>query len=361
MSRRHRFISASVLLTVAMVTLLAACSSASAPQQTAAPKAAEPTKAAPAASAPTVATAPTAVPAKTVRFAASLPASDNPWWVSYRKTLEQAAAEKKVEVKVAIANEDAAKQLTDIEDLIQSKPDALIVGPVDMVASAAPIDKAADLGIPVFVTARESKSEKTIATIAGPEEDLGRGSAAFVGKLLTSMGGGEVVHLRGAAGVSYAQRQQNGFDEEIKKYPAVKVVAQLAGRDNRAEGMKLMEDALQRWPNVKAVVGCNDEVSLGAIGAIEAAGKGLYPKDPKGIVVTGNTGNLDGIKAIQEGRMAYLGMKAPNMFASTTFQVAYDYVVNNKKDVKKVMFTDVIGVTKENVNDPKIKAIWEAQ
>lgn len=363
MLKRVRFILWRVLPLAALAVAVAACSSAPAAQPTTAPKT-EPTKAAATAPQPTVSqkSEPTkAAPAKTYRFAASIPASDNPWWITVRKVLERKAAENKIELRVAIANEDAAKQLTDVEDLIQSKPDALILGPVDFVASEAAVERAVAAGVPVFAIGRETKSEKIIAGVTAPEEELGAGAAAYVGKLLTSWGGGEVVHLRGAAGASYTNRQEAGFNEEIKKYPAVKVVAHLAGRDNRAEGMKLMEDALQRWPNVQAVVGCNDEVALGALGAIEAAGKPLYPKEPKGIAVTGNTGNPDGIKAIQEGRLAYLGMKGPSLFAEKTFDIAVDYVIKGKRDIPKKQYTEMVGITRENVNNPEIVKIWQEQ
>jgi len=297
----------------------------------------------------------TATPKKYV-FGAALPSSDNPWWIAARQAWERMAKEEGIELKVLIANEDSAKQMKDVEDLIQIKPDCLLMGPVDANASIGAVDSAAAAGIPVFLCARKTASTKFTAFIGPDEVEFGRGSGRYITSVLDKRGGGGLVIIRGPAGLTHYNEQEQGLMEIIAKYPSVKILGKLLGRDNQDTGMTLMEDALQAYgKKISAIYCCNDPMALGAIGTLESAGLPLYPANPNGIVVTGNNCNPDGIQAIKDGKMAYAGFKQPEGIARFTWTKMTDYVIKGKRDIPRICLVPLLGVTRENINSIEYK------
>jgi len=101
-------------------------------------------------------------------------------------------------------------------------------------------------------------------------------------------------YVSGKAGASVANQREEGFISVINKHPGIKVLAKMANEHQRAEGLTIMEDLLQAHPKIDAAYCINDEVALGAVGAIEAAKR-------KGILVTGIDANRDAIQGGWKG------------------------------------------------------------
>lgn len=276
----------------------------------------------------------------------SLPEQDNPFYVAIKNWLEKEGNAAGFELRFAIANRDAAKQLADLEDFIQSKVDAIILAPVDVVGSKAPVEAAARANIPVVTVARYVQgSEVPIARIATDDVAVGRMAGEFISKALGEKGG-NVVLLRGPAGASYANLQEKGLLEVLEKNPKLKIVAKQAHPDTRADALKLMEDILQAQAQIDAVYCSNDEVALGALAALKAANR-------KNVIVTGGNGNPAAIESIKSGELAFTAAKEPGKQAVLAIQALVDHFAG--REVKKDQFTAAVGVHKDNVDQVDLK------
>jgi ribose transport system substrate-binding protein len=120
-------------------------------------------------------------------------------------------------------------------------------------------------------------------------------AAEYVVKLLG--GKGNVVELEGIPGTSAARDRGQGFNEVMAKNAGLKIVARQEAGFDRAKGLTVMENILQAQPKIDAVFAHNDEMALGALKAIEAAGR-------KGIRVVGFDAVDDAVKAVKDGRLA---------------------------------------------------------
>lgn len=278
--------------------------------------------------------------------AVSLPEQDNPFYVTIKSWLEKEGEKAGFEMRVTIANRDAAKQLADMEDFVQSKVDAIIFTPVDVAGSKAPVEAAAKANIPVVTVARYVQgTESPIARIATDDVAVGRLAGEFIVKQLGDKGG-NVVLLRGPAGASYANLQEKGVLEVLGKNPKIKIVANQAHPDTRTDSLKVMEDIIQAQAQIDAVYGSNDEVALGAIAALKSANR-------KNVIVTGGNGIPGAMDSIKANELTFTAAKEPGKQAALAVQALVDHFAG--KPVTKDQFTAAVGVTKENINQVDLK------
>ena len=127
--------------------------------------------------------------------------------------------------------------------------------------------------------------------------DEGRRAADWLAKAVN--GKATIIELQGTTGSSPANDRHKGFAEEIKKYPDMKIVASQSGDFARDKGRQVAETLLQAHPDATAVYAHNDEMALGAIAALEAAGK----KPGKDVIIVSVDGERDGVQAIADGKM----------------------------------------------------------
>jgi ribose transport system substrate-binding protein len=295
---------------------------------------------------PTETKPPAAPEAKKKVVGVSLPEQDNPFYVAVKNWLETEAKVQGITLKITIANRDSAKQLADIEDFIQSKVDAIIMTPVDVVGSVAAVNSAKKANIPVVTVARYvQNSDAPIARIATDDVAVGRMVGEFIVARLGDKGG-NVVLLRGPAGASYANLQEQGLLEVLDKNKNIKIVAKQAHPDVRVDALKVMEDILQAQPKIDAVYGSNDEVALGAIAALKAAKR-------TNVIVTGGNGIPAAMDAIKAGDLTFTAAKEPGKQAVLAVQAVAALLKGEK--VTQDQFTAAVGVTKENVETVDLK------
>lgn len=165
---------------------------------------------------------------------------------------------------------------------------------------------------------RASNGGKVVCHIASDNVAGGRMAGEFVAKLLG--GKGKVVELEGIVGTSAARDRGKGFEEAIAKYPGIKLVAKQTANFNRAEGLIVMENILQAHPDIDAVFAQNDEMALGAIEAIKAAG--LLGK----IYVVGFDAIDDAVEAVKKGEMAATIAQQPYKMGELAVLKAFEYL-----------------------------------
>lgn len=110
-------------------------------------------------------------------------------------------------------------------------------------------------------------------------------------------GKGNVIIIEGVPGAITAQDRLAGFKEALAKHPNVKLLASQTANYSRAQALQVMENLLQQFPNVDAVLAANDEMALGVIGALQAAGKAGK------VLVSGVDGTLDALTAVRAGTL----------------------------------------------------------
>jgi len=221
----------------------------------------------------------------------SLLTKEHVFYRDLEKGLREAARKNGFELIINSGDWDLAKHQAQIENYIVQKVDAIIVCPVDSKGIGPAIQKANAAGIPVFTADIKAEGGRIVSQIASDNLAGGRLAAQYLSKLLG--GKGEVAIIDQPITQSVIDRVR-GFMEELSKFPEIRVVARPSGDGVRDKAMKAAEDLLQGFPNLAGVFGINDDSALGALAAVEAAGK-------KGIVIVGYDGIPEARQAILRG------------------------------------------------------------
>jgi ribose transport system substrate-binding protein len=258
--------------------------------------------------------------AKTYRVALIVKNLVNPFWNYMRQGAEEKARELGIEVVTLAPTkpDNLEEQIRIVEDCVQKRLDAIVLVPVDSKGIIPAIETANRAGIPV-ITANTRSFGGNVVTFVGVEN---YDAAYRVGKFaLQKHGGkGKVIILEGVPGAQTAIDRKAGFDAILKEFPNVKVLTSQPAKFQRAEGMLVMENLLQRFPEVDLVLAANDEMALGAIEAIDGArrlGK---------IMVAGFDGNKDAMQSIAQGRLAVTFYQDPQSQAGMAVEAAVNYL-----------------------------------
>lgn len=233
---------------------------------------------------------------------------NNPFFVTLSEGAQAKADELGVDLIVVDAGDDAAKQASNIEDLISKNISVLIVNPVDSDAVAPSVKDAIAAGIKVVSVDRVVNGVDVDCAIAS---DNVAGAQMATEYLVSLVGeGAKVAELEGTPGASATIDRGEGFhnvaDEKLD------VVSKQTANFNRSEGMTVMENMLQANPDIQGVFAHNDEMALGAVEAIAG----------KDIVVVGFDATDDAQTAVAEGRMAATVAQKPDLMGATAVETA---------------------------------------
>jgi ribose transport system substrate-binding protein len=206
------------------------------------------------------------------------------------------------------ANQDPAKQLADIQNMLAQKPDALILSPLESKALVPAVKMCKDAKVPLIVIDRTIEAEPGIGIykteITQSHVISGQKLAEKAVELLTKKYGkpqGNVVHVQGMAGASPVIDANKGWDDVMAKYPNIKTVATADAGFTTEGGLKVMEDFLQRFPKGQIDIVRTDysAMTIGAIQAIKNAGR----TELLGFVM-GEGGHYLAIQAVIDGDIA---------------------------------------------------------
>ena len=241
---------------------------------------------------------------KAMKFGLSLSTLNNPFFVTVKDGAQAEADLLKVDLIVTDAQNRLDKQISDIEDLIQKKVDALLINPTDSAGISTVVKRANKAGIPVFAIDRGidvSTGAQVVAQIASDNVFGGRLQARFLAKALG--GKGNVVELEGIPGASAAIDRKAGFEDELAKVaPGIKILSSQEAGFDQAKGLQVMQNIVQANPGkIDAVVAANDSMALGAIQAIQQAG--ARRPDGSRIFVVGFDSIDQALEQIRKGTM----------------------------------------------------------
>jgi len=229
--------------------------------------------------------------------------SDNPWRLAETQSMKDEAAKRGWEIVVTDAGGSAAKQVADVDSLIAQKVDAIFMAPQEEKPLVPAVMKAKAAGIPVILLDRsvdpaQAQGGRDYITFIG--SDFVKEGQRVAEWLIKKTGGtAKIIELEGTTGSSPANDRKKGFDDAIKSQPGMQILASQTGQFNRDKGREAMATLLQAHPDVTVVYAHNDEMAIGAIAALEAAGK----KPGQDVTVVSVDGEKDGLQAIIDGKL----------------------------------------------------------
>ncbi|GEL04520.1 ribose ABC transporter substrate-binding protein RbsB [Rummeliibacillus sp. G93] len=245
-----------------------------------------------------------------MKIGLSVSTLNNPFFVTLSDGAKKEAKKEHVNLTVVDAQDNASKQASDVEDLIQQDVDLIIINPTDSEAVASAVESANDAKIPVITVDRSSDGGKVVAHIASDNVKGGEMAGDYLKSLIGD--GAKVAELEGVAGSSAARDRGEGFHKVADK--GLDVVKKQTANFNRSEGLTVMENILQSNPDIKGVFAHNDEMALGALEAIEASGKKIK--------VVGFDATDDAVKAVKSGKLAATIAQQPTEIGEIAVETA---------------------------------------
>lgn len=229
--------------------------------------------------------------------------SNNPWRIAQTESMKAEAAKLGHQLVYTDAAGSAAKQVADVNSMIAQGVDLIFLAPREEKPLIPAVMAAKKAGIPVILLDRNvdqklAQAGKDYVTFIGSDfVDEGRRAAEWLIK--ATNGKAKIIQLEGTTGSSPANDRRKGFEEAIKAHPGMEIVASQSGDFARDKGRQVAETLLQAHPDATAIYAHNDEMAMGAIAAIEAAGK-VPGKD---IVLVSIDGTRDALQAIIDGKL----------------------------------------------------------
>ena len=223
----------------------------------------------------------------------------NPFFQIVRLGAENAAKQMNAVViqYVPTKPDSIPEQMSQIEDVVVKKPDAIVFTPVDFKAMTPGIEKMNAAGIPVVNITDRASSGKFVSYVGAHDYNLGLETSRF---LFKAMGGkGNVVLLEGVKGTLTNTERVRGFNDALKEFPGIKLVAAQPANYQRLAALQVMENLMQAQRDIGGVFAANDAMATGAIEALDGANR-------KALVV-GINGTKEAVDAIKAGKMLATG------------------------------------------------------
>lgn len=228
---------------------------------------------------------------------------NNPFFVSLRDGAKDAAEELGVDLVVADGQDSVSTQMSDIENLISRGVDAILINATDGEAVVPAVEEANEAGIPVLAIDRGISGGDVAIYVASNNVTGGKMAAHYTAAKMALQG--KIVMLEGIPGTSAARERGQGFTEVIDSLEGLEIVASEPAGFAQNEGYEVMQNILTAQPEIDAVFAQNDLMALGALQAIEGAGR------LDEMFVVGFDAVDPAIEAIDNGRMSATIMQQP--------------------------------------------------
>ncbi len=322
-------------LTMAMVFGIAACGS----KETEAP----------AAEAPAAGEEETEAPAETggaeekIVIAGTLQDMSNEFMVMLKDAMDEKVKDyPNVDLQILDGEGSPEKQVSQIENFITQKVDAIILCPQDGTQLIPVVKEAVEAGIPVIMCSADIDEQVGQVLVGSNHKDAGIMQAEYV---VDQLGGkGNIAYLRGPIGHFAEVQRFEGTEEIFAQNPDIKIVFDQTGEWDRDQGMSLMETWLQAGTQIDCVMSQNDEMVLGALTALEGANVSAD------ILTCGMDAIPDALQAIEDGRLDATIFQDAKGQGSGALETAYKAA--SGEDVEPLVIPWAL-VTAENVAEYK--------
>ncbi len=230
--------------------------------------------------------------------------SNNPWRIAQTNSMKAEAEKLGYQLVYTDAAGSAAKQVADVNSMIAQGVDVIFLAPREEKPLIPAVMAAKKAGIPVILLDRSvdpslAKAGEDYLTFIGSNfVEEGKRIAEWLAK--NANGKSKIIELEGTTGSSPANDRKKGFDEAIQAAGGFEIVASQTGDFARDKGRQVAEALLQAHPDADIIYAHNDEMALGAIAALEAAGK-VPGKD---VLVLSIDGGKEAVQAVVDGKIA---------------------------------------------------------
>ncbi|MBK4714293.1 MULTISPECIES: ribose ABC transporter substrate-binding protein RbsB [Tenebrionibacter/Tenebrionicola group] len=249
---------------------------------------------------------------------------NNPFFVTLKDGAQKEADKLGYNLVVLDSQNNPAKELANVQDLTVRGAKLLMINPTDSDAVGNAVKMANQAKIPVITLDRQASNGDVVSHIASDNVAGGKMAGDFIAQKLGE--GAKVIELQGIAGTSVARERGEGFKQAAAAHKFTVLGSQPADFD-RTRGLNVMQNLLTAHPGVQAVFAQNDEMALGALRALQTAGK-------SDVLVVGFDGTADGIKAVDGGKMGATVAQQPEQIGAIGVQTADNVLKGNKVDAK---------------------------
>ena len=274
------------------------------------------------------------------------------YWKSIHAGAEKAAAELDVEIvwKGPQKEDDRAQQIAVVEDMIARRVGGIVLAPLDRTGLRQAVSEAKRAGIPTVIVDSGLEGGDFVSFVATDNYQGGVAGAKRLAEVLGEKG--KIILLRVMVGVESTRDREQGFLDEIAKYPGIELLS-----DNQYGGIttetayQAGENLLNRFAEVDGIFCPNESTTFGMLRALTDAGKAGKVKfvgfDSSAKLIQGlEAGHLQGLVLQNPFRMGELGVKA-----------IVEHLRNPAQPTEKRIDTGVHVATPENMNEPEIQAL----
>ena len=245
---------------------------------------------------------------------------NNPFFVSMKDGAQKEADKLGYNLIVLDSQNNPAKELANVQDLTVRGTKLMLINPTDSDAVGNAVAMANQAKIPVITLDRQATKGVVASHVASDNAFGGKMAGDYIAKKLGEIA--KVIELEGIAGTSVARERGKGFAQAAEKHHFQILASQPADFD-RTKGLNVMQNLLTAHQDVQAVFAQNDEMALGALRALQTAGK-------TDVLVVGFDGTEDGIKAVNSGKMGATVAQRPEQIGVIGVQTA-DKVLKGEK------------------------------
>ncbi|MBW7980947.1 ribose ABC transporter substrate-binding protein RbsB [Enterobacillus tribolii] len=245
---------------------------------------------------------------------------NNPFFVSMKDGAQKEADKLGYKLVVLDSQNNPAKELANVQDLTVRGTKLMLINPTDSDAVGNAIIMANQAKIPVITLDRAASKGEVVSHIASDNVAGGKTAGDFIAKTLGN--DAKVIQLEGIAGTSAARERGEGFKKAMDEHKFNMLASQPADFD-RTKGLNVMQNLLTAHPTVQAVFAQNDEMALGAMRALQTAGKA-------DVLVVGFDGTADGVKAVESGKLGATIAQQPEQIGVIGVETA-DKVLKGEK------------------------------
>jgi len=264
--------------------------------------------------------------------------TNNPFFVAMLDAVkEEVEGNLNGSVLVSDGQFDVSKQLSDVEDMIVQGIDLLLFNAVDSDAAEPAVQMAKEAGIPVVALDVDAAGPRDMF-IGSDNYQAGVLDAEYTVERLN--GEGKVAVINGTP-ITSVRNRYKGFMDTVAEYEGIEIVAEQNGETNLTKSLEVTENILQSEPEIDAIFGINDPTALGALAAVQSAGR----EDE--LFITGVDGSPDGVQAILDGT-AMAATAAQNPAKIGKLGVEYGLKILDGEEVPDYLPVEVELITEEN-------------
>jgi ABC-type sugar transport system substrate-binding protein len=265
---------------------------------------------------------------------------NNPFFVSVADGAKAQASDAGIKLDVQNANNSDQTALNQTTTALTKSPDVLIIDPVGSETGGTMTKAANTAKVPVVAFDRQPDSGKVDSFIGYDAIAAGKAAAKSLAESIGEKG--KVVEIQGILGTNVAQDRSKGFNEGIKAYPGITVVAKQAADFDRGKALDVMTNVLQGNSDIDGVYAANDEMALGVVAALKA--RNLAGK----VKVVGNDGIGDALKAIENGTMYSTNAESPFVLGKKVVSLSEKVAAKGSFEANTVLQGQL--VTKDKVS-----------